>query len=90
MGMAAEILAIGLFQPEIVDCLDDPANTYQNTKPGTRIVVHIIEVVLGSLFFALCSLKVLVPKYQAPNTRYQAPGTKPLALSPFNGVNDVK
>ncbi len=44
MGMAAEIFAIGLFQPEIVDCLGYPADKYQNTKPGTRIVVHIIEV----------------------------------------------
>ena len=39
--MDAELLAIGNFSKSIVDCLDYPANFYDDTPDGSLIITHV-------------------------------------------------
>lgn len=45
MGMDAELLAVGNFSKSIVDCLEYPANFYDDTPDGSLIITHVCNSV---------------------------------------------
>ena len=41
MGMDAELLAIGPYHPDLVNCLDYPASYYTDTPVGSTIIITV-------------------------------------------------
>ena len=48
MGMYAEILAIGGFKQELVECFEYPEKHYAQTLEGAPMILHLFGIVEGS------------------------------------------